>query len=72
MTAKEHKKILPGKVLVDRITGQPLMTIEFFLIQCFKMGVLNQQEIKRVYDSGILPDDFPRRIRLYEIERNKN
>lgn len=72
MPAKNHKKSLPEKVLIDRISGKPLMTIEFFLIQCFKMGILNQVEIKRAYDSGILPDDFPRRIKLYEIERNKN
>ena len=70
MSAKEHKKVLT--VLGDRDTGKPLMTVELFIKICLKYNFLTRDEALTAITSGCLPRDFPKRLRLYEIERNKN
>ena len=68
MMAKKHKN---ERILVDKVTGRPLMTIELFLKMMLRYGILTGPEAMTAYNTGILPDDVLQRLKLVD-NANKN
>jgi hypothetical protein len=60
-----------GKYLTDK-KGRPLMRIEMFIKLCMKYGFLNNDEALTALLSGLLPDDFPKRLKMHQLKKKMN
>ena len=71
MSAKEHKKLTTKRVIVDRISGRPLMTIQLFITLMLRYKILTQPEAMYALNTGILPPDIMTRI-LKVIDKTRD
>lgn len=60
------------KLIADKVTGRPLMTVELFLKLMLKYKILNESEAITVFRTGLLPDDIMDRILKIIDETRKN
>lgn len=69
MSVKKKSKTTQ-RVIIDRVSGRPLMTIQLFITLMLRYKILTQPEAMHALNTGILPPDIMERIlKLVEKER---